>query len=55
MSKSRGERFDASRLGEYVQRWFRWVRAGLPVGVVSVGLVLVGGFGFYVFNDGGGA
>jgi RNA-directed DNA polymerase len=27
-----GEPFDPSRLGEYVQRWFRWVRGGLPAG-----------------------
>ena len=24
-----GEPFDSSRLGEYVQRWVRWVEAGL--------------------------
>ncbi len=27
--QERGKSLDSSRLGEYVQRWFRWVRAGL--------------------------
>jgi hypothetical protein len=34
-----GETFDSSRLGRYVQRWFRWARSGLSDGVVEdVGL-----------------
>ena len=27
-----GEPLDSSRLGEYMGRWVRWVRAGLPEG-----------------------
>jgi RNA-directed DNA polymerase len=30
-----GETFDSSRLGRYVQRWFRWARAGLSDGLVG--------------------
>lgn len=31
-----GETCASSRLGTYVQRWCRWVRAGMPKGVMSV-------------------
>jgi hypothetical protein len=32
-----GETCASSRLGTYVQRWCRWVRAGVPNGVMSAG------------------
>ncbi len=40
-------------LREYVRRWLRWTRAGLPVGAVSVGSVLVGSSMLFVFGAGG--